>query len=289
MTSPSIFVNYARVVKHFVLTRALEVLALQASPIIGSFLGGFCHGQHDYIRWTLLLVGSLFLTAHVFVFNDWAGHSSDMRNPRRATRIFFGRAPVARVATALLLISMVAFAAIGWPAILLGASIAALSFLYSCSQVFGKSSPVAASFNHLIGGMLHFLLGYTAFHGLDLNGVLCSLIFGLVFSAGHLNQEVRDYEGDLLNGIRTSAVVFGCRRTFIASLIIFTAAYALLMTLAAFSVLPKVLLWSALLWLLQVAWSAQALRRGLGFETAEWMQRRYRLLFALIGFAMLIK
>ena len=31
----------------------------------------------------------------------------------------------------------------------------------------------------------------------------------------------------------------------------------------------------------------QALRRGLGSETALWMQRRYRLLFALIGLAML--
>ena len=122
-----------------------------------------------------------------------------------------------------------------------------------------------------------------------MGGVACSVFFGLVFAAGHLNQEVRDHEGDLLNGIRTSAVVFGCRRAFLASLVIFTAAYALLIALAAFNILPRVLLWSDLLWLLQVAWSAQALRRGLGFETAQWMQRRYRMLFAVIGLAMLVK
>jgi len=110
-----------------------------------------------------------------------------------------------------------------------------------------------------------------------------------VFAGGHLNHEVRDYEGDLLNGIRTSAVVFGCRRTFLASLCTFTAAYAILTSLAALGILPRLLLWSPIVWLLHVAWSLRALQRGLGFETASWMQRRYRLLFALLGLAMLIR
>jgi 4-hydroxybenzoate polyprenyltransferase len=118
---------------------------------------------------------------------------------------------------------------------------------------------------------------------------MISLFFGLVFCGGHLNQEVRDYEGDLLNGIRTSAVVFGCRRTFLASLLTFTAAYALLAGLAAFDILPRLLLWSAILWPLHVVWSLRALQRGLGFETALWMQRRYRLLFAFIGLAMVAR
>ena len=36
-------------------------------------------------RLALLLLGSTALTAHVFVFNDWAGYSSDARDPRRAS------------------------------------------------------------------------------------------------------------------------------------------------------------------------------------------------------------
>jgi 4-hydroxybenzoate polyprenyltransferase len=111
----------------------------------------------------------------------------------------------------------------------------------------------------------------------------------LVFAGGHLNQEVRDHDGDLLNGIRTSAVVFGCRRTFLASLFTFTAAYAILAGLAALGILPRLLLWSTILWPLHVAWSLRALQHGLGFETALWMQRRYRLLFACIGLAMLAR
>jgi hypothetical protein len=111
----------------------------------------------------------------------------------------------------------------------------------------------------------------------------------MLISPQSLNQEVRDYEGDLLNGIRTSAVVFGCRRTFLASLLTFTAAYGMLAGLAALGILPRLLLWSTILWPLHVAWSLRALQRGLGFETALWMQRRYRLLFAFIGLAMLAR
>ena len=124
--------------------------------------------------------------------------------------------------------------------------------------------------------------------GLDARGLVISLFFGLVFAGGHLNQEVRDYEADLLNGIRTNAVAFGRRRAFLASLATLTAAYAILTISAACGILPKLLVASALVWMLHVAWSIQALRRGLGFETALWMQRRYRLLFALIGLVVLV-
>ena len=266
---------------------------LQASPILGSFLGGFRLNPSGVIRLGVLLIGSLALTAHIFVFNDWAGQSRDIRDPRRSRLVFarrgISRRQVAYVATTLLIFANVAFAVVGSPAVLIGAAIAALSVLYSCSPRFGKSTPIVASLNHLLGGALHFLLGYTLSRPLDARGLMISLFFGLVFSAGHLNQEVRDYEGDLLNGIRTSAVVFGCRRAFLASLFTFTAAYAVLAGLAALGIMPRLLLWSIVLWPLHYAWSRRALRRGLGFETALWMQRRYRLLFALIGLAMLAR
>jgi 4-hydroxybenzoate polyprenyltransferase len=269
------------------------VLVLQASPILGSFLGGFSLERFAVMRLGLLLLGSVALTSHVFVFNDWAGHSSDIRDPRRATLVFarrgISRRQVAGLATALIIVSNVAFAAVGIRAILLGAAIAVLSLVYSCSPRFGKSTPIVASVIHLLGGALHFLLGYTLSRALDARGLMISLFFGLVFAAGHLNQEVRDYEGDLLNEIRTSAVVFGCRRTFLASLLTFTAAYVILAGLAAFDILPRLLLWSAILWPLHVVWSLRALQRGLGFETALWMQRRYRLLFVFIGLAMLAR
>jgi len=283
--------RYARVLRHFASTRALEVLALQASPVLGVFLGGYRIERYGVIPLGLLLLGSCALTAHIFVFNDWAGYDSDLRDPLRAPLVFGCQGIVRRevlfAAIVLLILANICFAAVGAQALLIGTAIAALGFLYSGSPVFGKSTPVAASVNHLAGGTLHFLLGYTLAHAFDANGLWIGLFFGLVFAAGHLNQEVRDYEGDLLNGIRTNAVVFGRRRTFVASLFTFTAAYAMLILLAARGILPRLLLWIPLVWLLHVTWSLQALRRGLGFDTALWMQRRYRWLFALVGIVML--
>ena len=291
--SPTVRRRGFRVLRHFASTRGVEVGALQASPLLGAYLGGVGLGGGGGFRLVLLLLGSTALTASVFVFNDWADYDADARDPRRAREGPHGngitRKQTARVALGLLALAAVALAALGLAAMLIGAGIAALGLLYSRSSIFGKTSPGGASLNHLIGGTLHFLLGYTVAHAVDMRGAVLGLVFGLVFAAGHLNQEVRDHESDRASGTGTSAVIFGRRRGFLASFCLFTAAYALIAVLAELGVLPKLLLLSAVAWLLQAAWSLQAVRRGLGFETALWMQRRYRLLFALVGLAMLVR
>lgn len=281
-----------RTLRHFASTRGMEVGALQASPLLGAYLGGLGFGAGDGIRWALLLLGSTAVTGFVFVFNDWADYETDARDARRARLGPSGhgitRMQTGRVALALLILAAAALAALGPAALLLGAAIALLGVLYSTSWLLGKSTPGGASLNHLTGGTLHFLLGYTVAHTVNARGVVLGLVFGLVFAAGHLNQEVRDHAADRASGTETSAVVFGPRRGFVASFCLFSAAYALIIGLALVGALPKLLLLGAVAWLVQGAWSLQALRRGLGLETAQWMQSRYRLLFALVGLAMLV-
>jgi 4-hydroxybenzoate polyprenyltransferase len=283
--------QYWRVLRHFASSRGVEVCALQASPLLGAHLAGLRLQGGDLGRQGLLLLGSTALTAHIFIFNDWADYNRDQHDRRWAgLEDGYGirRDQIAHVAIVLLILANVAFVALSTSAVLIGAGIATLSLLYSYSPRLGKGTLIAASFNHLIGGGLHFLLGYSVARAIDARGVALSLVFGLVFAAGHLNQEVRDYEFDSANGIGTIAVTFGCRRGFLASFYLFTTAYLLIVILAALGVLPRILLASAGLWLLQGGWSLQALRRGLGSDTAVWMQRRYRLLFALVGLAMIV-
>lgn len=291
MIAELFFRDYSRVLRHFATTRGPEVLALQASPVVGVVLGGFSLEWWSGMQLGLLLLGSLSLTAHVFVLNDWAGYSTDIDDLQRSKFVFIRqgitRRQVAVFAIVLLMLAYAALTAVGMAAILLGTVIAVISFLYSCSESVGKRAPILSSVNHLLGGALHFLLGYTLFNPLDARGLVISLFFGLVFAGGHLNQEVRDFEGDFRNGICTNAVMFGCRRTFIASLCVFTLAYALVTGLAVLGELPKLLLLSPLLWFSHLAWSFQALQRGLRFETALWMRRRYHMLYACVGLAML--
>jgi 4-hydroxybenzoate polyprenyltransferase len=269
-----------------------EVLVLQATPFFGALFGSVGREWFALDRVSLLLAGSVALTAHVFVFNDWAGRSSDVSDPRRAPRVFGHRGirsrDVAGLAVALLIAATLILSVVGASTALIGSAIAALSFLYSGSSSWGKGRPIVASLIHVIGGAFHFLLGYTISHAVDARGVAIGIFFGLVFAGGHLNQEVRDYDGDLRNGIRTNAVAFGRRRTFLLSLLVFTAAYAMLAFLVALGILPRPLVWGVLLWPWHVACSLRALRSGLGFEAALWMQRQYRLLFALLGFAMVL-
>ena len=110
-----------------------------------------------------------------------------------------------------------------------------------------------------------------------------------MFAGGHLNQEVRDHDPDRDNGIRTLAVVFGPRRALLASLVVFSAAYAALALLAWVGLVPRPLLWTAaLLWPLHLACTLRALRGEPATEQAGWLQRRYRFLFALVGAAMAV-
>src|SRR6185503_6123510 len=97
-------------------------------------------------RLAVLLLGSVLLTAHVFAFNDWAGHCADLNDPRRAPHVFarhgISSGAVAALAVGLLAAAMVALAALGFTAVALGAAIACLGLLYSDSESAGKGVPV---------------------------------------------------------------------------------------------------------------------------------------------------
>ncbi len=77
----------ARTIHHFTTSRALEVFVLQATPFLGAVIAGVGATWVELGRMALLFAGSLALTAHVFVLNDWAGRGSDGNDPRRATRV----------------------------------------------------------------------------------------------------------------------------------------------------------------------------------------------------------
>ncbi len=233
--------------KRFASSRATEVIVLQGSPVLGTILGIASHDGLALGRIALVVAGSLVLTAHVFLFNDWAGQGSDLNDPRRTTNVFgngeISSREIANLVVGLLVVAMLLLAFVGIPALLCGAAIAALSLVYSGSASWGKGRPIMGSVLHLIGGTFHFLLGYSASHAIDGKGVLIGIFFGLVFAGGHLNQEVRDYDADLRSRIRTNAVAFGCRRAFIYSLLVFTAAYLLLGVLVSLGSWHALLFW----------------------------------------------
>ncbi len=270
-----------------------EVFLLQGSLILGASLAP--HGRLDagaVGRGALALLASLLLVAHVFAMNDWANLAADARDPTRSAGVFTARGVSQRafgvLCVALLVASLLLFALLRGTTLLRAAGVAALGVVYSHPAIDAKGRPGLSSLTHLAGGGLHFLLGYSIFATIDARAVMISLFFALTFTAGHLNQEVRDHAGDLANGIRTNAVALGRRAAFLAGLLVFTLAYADLALLAAWGVVPLLLASvAALLYPVHVICSVAALREGLTTESVRRLQARYRLLYALLGAAML--
>jgi 4-hydroxybenzoate polyprenyltransferase len=269
-----------------------EVLVLQGAPVIGTMFSIGALTVDKILLLAVFAVGSCCLVAHVYVLNDWSGIHGDLRDPNRAAQAFttkgISRAEFGFLAIALLALSLLLFAILGKTPLVLALAIAGLSALYSAPLFHMKGLPLFNSLLHLVGGAVHFLLGYATFAEIDARGISVGCFFALVFSAGHLTHEARDCEGDELNVIRTNAVAFGRTQSLFAGLVLFTAAYALLVALAAWGVVPRVLMLAAALYPVHLFASLRAMRAGLSFESLSQLQRCYRALYALIGVMMVV-
>lgn len=270
-----------------------EVLVLQGTPLLGAVFAMSQLTNQSVMALMLLAAGNAFLVAHVFLLNDWAGVHQDLRDPARSAGVFLNRGvrrhEVAGLLLLLLMLSLMAFSRLGPATLGLGLMIAVASALYSVPHVYMKGVPLVSSALHLVSGVLHFLLGYSVFRSPDIHGLQIALFFAVIFSAGHLTQEVRDREADLGNGIHTNAVKFGKKRVFIVSFALFTFADALLILLALNGAVPQGLaLVVAAIYPLHLHWTLQAMREGLPFQSVRRLQIRYRALYAGMGAVMIM-
>jgi 4-hydroxybenzoate polyprenyltransferase len=265
-----------------------EIILLQGTPFAGVLLS---MGAVTWEKLKLLILfaaANILLVTHIFTFNDWAAATQKNGQPNRATAMVYNRELDSRLllffSLALLGAGLVFFAFLGLNTFILAFAIAAIGVFYSEPRLNAKSTPIGSSLSHFVGGMLHFLLGYTLFLPLDHRGILIGLFFALTFTAGHFNHEVHDFDHDQQHHLRTNAVAFGKRPVFIASLIIFTLAYGFLLCLALAGLIPRLLaIWPIVLYPLHLVCTLSALRRGLTPETVGRLQTRYRLIYALIG------
>lgn len=271
--------------------RLPEILVLQGPPLLGAAFA-IRHPAANLGPLAILTAANVLLMAHVFLLNDWSGLTSDLVDPNKTAGVFTARGVARReiggLAVVLLALSLLLFSRLGPRALGLSLAIATLSALYSLPHFNWKGRPLLNSAAHLTGGVLHFLLGYSLGNAIDGRGLAIATFFALTFAAGHLTQEVRDHQGDVLNGIRTNAVIFGPRRAFAASLALFTLAYALLLVLALQGILPRPLAALVAPYPLHLRWSLKTLSEGLTYASIHRLQARYRALYALIGLAMVV-
>jgi 4-hydroxybenzoate polyprenyltransferase len=270
--------------------RPQDILVLQGPPLLGAAFAIRHPGVKDLAPLATLMIANVFLVTHIFMLNDWSGVTTDLADPNKAAHVFtargVGRRAMGGVTAGFLVLSLLLFSRLGAIPLGLSLGIATLSALYSLPQFNWKGRPLLNSVAHLAGGLLHFLLGYSLGSAINSRGVAIASFFALIFAAGHLTQEIRDHQGDTVNGIRTNAVLFGRRRTFAASLALFTLAQGLLLLLALQEILPRPLMLLIVLFPMQLYWSLETLREGLTYESVSRLQARYRTLYAVVGLAM---
>jgi len=227
--SPRIFLSLFRRIRYD------EVFVRQGTPLLGAAfsIGDLTTGKLKIFL--LFVAASFLLVAHIFTFNDWAEICA-LKDSNNAKAEIGSRDSKPRrlllFSLFLLLASVLLFAYLPRPTLVLAVITAGLGIFYSHPVLNGKCIPIVCSLTHFSGGLLHFLLGYTLFGPLDQRGVLIAVFFALTFTAGHLHHEVSDFDVDRENGLNTNAVVFGKRRVFLAGLTVFSLSYVGLRILA---------------------------------------------------------
>ena len=285
--------NISRPFALFRSIRWVDVMILEGVPILGVAFSAGGQVAAELMRFLVFAFAVFLLLAHVFTLNDWADftrgvhHSSsamlqlERRNATPGQLLIFSFLMLTASAGILLFLSE--------RSLLLGVAVAALGIFYSHPSLNAKSMPIVSTLVHFVGGTLHFLLGYGLMLPIDSRGALIGFFFGLTFAAGHPLQEVRDVSIDREVGARTNAIVFGKLGSFVASLILFTVQYAYLFWLAWSGLLTR---WIAFLplvaWPIHFWWAIESFRRGLTPESVEYFEKQYRVLYAIIGLAMLL-
>jgi 4-hydroxybenzoate polyprenyltransferase len=136
--------------------------------------------------------------------------------------------------------------------------------------------------------MLSFLLGALTFTRIDLSSLLVASYPAVLITAGHLVQEVEDYEEDRLSGCQTNAVRFGRRPIFIIASLLFGFSFLLLYWLADQGFFINVIKYAPVLYLLYAFLAMQAYRTGLMRDSVQRLRNQYRILFAVVTLAIMI-
>jgi 4-hydroxybenzoate polyprenyltransferase len=237
-----------------------------------------------------LAAASLLLVVHIFALNDWADYHDD-RKAGASGKL----APASR--NSILLVSVISLAGcigVVWsmsrPALLPALGVVIASAIYSLEwPIRGKEVLLLSSALHAICGAGCFLLGLAVAAGLSLRGSEAWTFIGLSMAAGHIHQEISDYREDLASRARTHATELGPRAAFTLGQLTFAAAFLALLILAGGTEAGLFRALVALAWAVNLALAIACWRDGLTHDATDRYRSRYRVLYSLIGLALLLR
>lgn len=212
-------------------TRMKEILLMTGF----SFIGMLFVPAEGLSMWNKLIPSSiaiLFYVMAVFFLNSYAGYEGDAQSKRlnHVSRVS-KQSYLTLTALSIIIFCLCAYMTSLQLLLVMSASII-LWFAYYLKPIQLKSILFGGTVAHLLGGILHFHMGYTAFSPASTESVLVSVFFALILCSGHFNHEIMDAEDDRNSGHLTTTVRLGVDTALYLRHLaaFFSAAYAILLT-----------------------------------------------------------
>jgi 1,4-dihydroxy-2-naphthoate octaprenyltransferase len=220
------------IVLRFMQYRLRELFVWLGIPLLGVFLSGVTPGL---LPLSLFILATALLIFHTLLLNDWGGQ---IINPAERSRVVLRPGegqditPLASASMLALLMSTALYAVLETRLLIPLIYWVILSLLYSHPLVHLKGKAEGSFILHLIGGSVMFLQGYLFQSNDFITGIMLSLFFSLIFTAGSLVHQCQHESEDKEAGLDTTAIRYGNLKTIRWAIGIFILAHIYLFVLA---------------------------------------------------------
>ncbi len=272
-------------------SRLIDAAVFTAIPAMGILLSIY-HQQLTPISYhkIFLNIAPIYLLAlHVFFVNDWADFKRDrndkLKNTFSISSQGFSKNVIIILAMITGVVSVIWLLYFSIQSFVIGVLLILFSLFYSTSGFYfhGKGVPVLATLLHIAGGILAFMLGYVLFGKIQPKVILTGLMFGIFLSAGHLFQEIQDFEGDRKNQIRTLSGLIGKKAAAWLGLSLLFCGHALLQSLIYAGIFPVVSVFNWMAFILVAFFILNSIRKGIKHRLAKILRLSYRIIYAVFG------
>jgi len=219
--------------------RLEEVFLMSGFFIIGGIFAIESFDKENIVKLLLISIMSFFIVISVYAFNSAAGKEQDKNNIRLKNLWDFKKCTFLIFAIVSFTISMVISIYLKPVSATISLIIIIIWILYSHPRFGLKQKAIWGTIIHFIGQILHFNLAYIIFCNISIESVFVSMYFAFAFSSGHLLHEIIDYDADKQAGLKTSAIMFGHKKTLIAIISLLIINFLLLIFLGFFGYIDK--------------------------------------------------
>jgi lycopene elongase/hydratase (dihydrobisanhydrobacterioruberin-forming) len=200
----------SRLINYLRSARSAEVTMMIGFPVTGILFAFSKFSELFNPDVFIFITAIFFLSSAIYSFNALAGISEDENNERLKNDLGSNKKKFFQGSMVLFIFLFVTlFSLIDAVLVLLSIFSFFLWFSYSFPRKGLKYKPLAGTFVHFIGQMIHFHMGYIIIGEFSAFSFLVSIYFALLFSSGHINHELIDYEADREMRINSGAVYFG--------------------------------------------------------------------------------